>query len=150
MKLVLLGLAVAVMASVGCEREHDLNPDALHFHLAIEASNDATRLTNRFTTSGQVPNQEERDAILRLTRIALEHADMVRDIGLARMHDDMPRIFRDRFVRGLRSVASGLEARDPQLMAEGHLHLDKWADWLESHAHEIRFPSRPTALPDNR
>jgi len=144
----LLALAVAALLLVGCERDRDVNPDALHFHSAIEASNDATRLTNRFTTSGWVPSQEERDSILHLTRVALEHADLVRDIGLARMHDDMPRVFRDRFVRGLRAVASGLETRNPTLMAEGHMHLEKWADWLESHAHEIRFPPRPTALVD--
>jgi len=144
----LLALALAALLFAGCGREHDAGPDALHFHSAIQASNDATRLTNRFTTSGRVPSQEERDGILHLTRIALEHADLVRDIGLARMHDDMPRVFRDRFVRGLRAVASGLETRNPTLMAEGHMHLDKWADWLESHAHEIRFPPRPMALAD--
>ncbi len=119
--------------------------DALNFHLAIEASNAGTRLTNRFTTSGAVPTPEERALVLRHTRIAIEHSRLVRDRSLAAMHDDMPVMFRNRFERGLELVATGIESRRPDLMAEGHRHIEAWADWVESNAASIDFPPKPVA-----
>lgn len=144
----ILALAVGLLAA--CENPGEAASDAANFYLAIEASNEAVRLTNRFTTTGETPSQAERDEILRHTRVALEHAAMIRNRGLARMHDDMPRMFRERFEHGLRTVAQGLAERSPQLMGQGHEHLDRWADWLESNAHEIRFPPRPAATGGSR
>jgi hypothetical protein len=140
----------AVLALSGCQDPAERAADAANFHLAIDASNEATRITNRFTTTGTVPTEADRAAIRLQTNLALEHAIMVRDRSLAHMHDDMPRVFHDRFVRGLRTVSRGLDERSPELMADGHEHLEKWADWLEAHAHEIRFPPPPASMAASR
>jgi hypothetical protein len=140
---------LALAALAGCSDPAVEAASATNFHLAIDASNAANRLTNEVTSSGLVPTREERDTIRLHTAIALEHAELVTDRTLDRMHDDMPRIYRDAFVRGLRTVLQGLIDEDPRLLAEGHRHIDRWADWLEANAHEIQFPPRP-ATADSR
>lgn len=142
-KLLVTGL-LALAALAGCSDPGTEAASAANFHLAIDASNAANRLTNEVTSSGRVPTREERDTIRLHTAIALEHAELVDHRMLARMHDDMPRIYRDAFVRGLGTVLQGLHEEDPRLLAEGHRHIDRWADWLEANAHEIEFPPRPT------
>lgn len=146
----LLFSGLLVLATlVGCSDPGAEAASAANFHLAIDASNAANRLTNEVARTGRVATREERDAIRLHTAIALEHAELVDDRMLARMHDDMPRIYRDAFVRGLRTVLLGLSDEDPRLMAEGHRHIERWADWLEANAHEIEFPPRP-ATADSR
>jgi hypothetical protein len=131
------------LALLACAGDTVSESDARNFHLAIEASNAGTRLTNRYVTEGTTPSPEQRNLVLRHTRIALEHTRLVRDRALASMHDDMPVMFRNRFERGLELVAEGIENRRPGLMAEGHRHIEAWADWVESNAAEIRFPPKP-------
>lgn len=140
-KLVAMVLLLPVFG--GCADPAVEAASAANFYLAIDASNAANRLTNEVTSTGRVATREEREAIRLQTAVALEHADLVDNRTLARMHDDMPRIFRDAFVRGLRIILQGLDEENPQLLAEGHRHVDRWAEWLESNVHEIEFPPRP-------
>lgn len=131
----------------GCGPAPITDSDAMHFHAAIDASNAGTRLTNRYVSAGTTPTAAERGEVLHHTRVALEHTRQVRDAALAAMHDDMRVMFRSRFERGLELIVRGIEGRRPDLMAEGHRHLDAWADWIESEGASIRFPPRPVTAP---
>jgi hypothetical protein len=53
------------------------------------------------------------------------------------------RQFRDDFEAGLAQVEDALLARDPDLMAEGYERVERWLDWLETNAREVRFPPKP-------
>lgn len=139
-------LCTAALAT-GCEQEDPRLDEriaaaksAAPFYAAIEASNEATRLTNRYMSGDTPPDETELQEILQHTRAAIEHAAGLEDEVLERMHPDMREQFRNRYEASLARIADGIRNKDPDLMAEGHWMLDQWAVWIEEHTDEIRFP----------
>lgn len=142
----LLLLTIVAALAAGCGREPSFTDaevaDASAFYRAVDASNAATRLTNRYTTTGAVPSEDDLDAIRVHVRLALEAVRATRDGILDRMHPELKDMYRTEFEGGLALVDRALSDRDARMLADGYWRVERWLDWLEANADEIRFPPR--------
>lgn len=141
-----MAAALVAGALLGCDTEPrftDADREAgAAFYRAVDASNAATTLINRYTTTHRSPDPDALAAIRVHVRLARDAAAAVPDDLLERMHPDLRTLFRDEFEPALAVIDAALGARDAGLMADGYRRLERWLDWLERHAREIRYPPK--------
>jgi hypothetical protein len=134
----LLLLATACSDSGGWTQEQRLN--AQNVLLALNARNEASQLSNNLG-AGSGP-REQFNPIVAKMRTALECANAVNDDVLDKIHPELRRYWKDKFIEGLRLRLSNLESTGGNLQAEirGSGLLDEFGDWFMNNKNQIRVP----------
>ena len=109
-----------------------------HFFASMEASRAATRLL-KSSVNSSVP-QATVDEFLRLQRLALYEAALVRNDVLEKAMPGLAVVWREKYERSLKLSLRAVEQREVRgQLAASRLH-DEWVDWINSNKNNIRVP----------
>jgi hypothetical protein len=116
--------------------------NAMHFHLSMNASRAATKLTNLGSAYSTIP-QSEIVEMQRLMKIALQEAQLVQDVILDKAFPGMSKPFREKYQRSLELKLRAAE--EDYLSAvpyeiKGTTLYNEWVDWINAHNSEIQIP----------
>lgn len=141
-------LAICLLAMVtvpacsqppGWTSEEKLN--IRHYFLAAEADIAAVRLTNSGAAYSSM-SQADMKELLRLRKLALGEALLVRDEVLAKAHPEMPKHWRSEFQRSQELQIRDLEYNDPSAEAQAVVLHGRWVDWANSNRRAIKIPRK--------
>jgi hypothetical protein len=110
-----------------------------HFFASGEASKKAVRISNSGKAYSIVPAPEMVE-IIKLTKVALSEAKLVRNDVLKKAHPDLPEKYRQLYQKSLELQLSGFTSGEilKEIQA-GKLH-DSWVDWINSNNKKIKIP----------
>jgi hypothetical protein len=102
--------------------------------------NEATRLSNNLG-AGSGPREQLIPIVAKL-RAALEYANAVNDDVLDKIHPELRRYWKDKFIEGIRLRLSYLESTGGTFQAEfrGQALLDEFGDWFMKNKNKILVP----------
>jgi hypothetical protein len=138
MTLIALPLVAACSKSNDWTEEQRQNAERVI--RALEERNEATRLSNNV---GPGPGERNKYIpIIAHMRQAYDHATVVEDEVLTKIHPDLKEHWKGEFIAGLRLRLSNLEGNTGDTAAEmrGSALLDAFGEWLNAHSKEIRIP----------
>jgi hypothetical protein len=140
-QFVCIGLALWWVATPSAPTwTEDQVANAQHFSHSMEASRAATRLYNSQTPHGSVSEATVQE-LLRLRRLALEEASLVRDDVLEKAKPGLSRIWREKYQRSLEISVSAIPRGDAAGQMQAQALWSDWVDWISTNKSEIRVPT---------
>ena len=110
-----------------------------HFSASQMADLDAVRLSNA-GASYSIMSEAERNEFVRLVRVALSEAKLLRDEVLAKANRDLPKQFRTLYQQSLELRLRNLELGDITAEIKGSALHDQWVEWFNANKSVIRVP----------
>ena len=110
-----------------------------HFFASQMADLDAVRLSNA-GASYSIMSEAERNEFVRLVRVALSEAKLLRDEVLAKANRDLPKQFRTLYHQSLELRLRNLELGDITAEIKGSALHDQWVEWFNANKSVIRVP----------
>lgn len=110
-----------------------------HFFASQMADLDAVRLSNA-GASYSIMSEAERNEFVRLVRVALSEAKLLRDEVLAKANRDLPKQFRTLYQQSLELRLRNLELGDITAEIKGSALHDQWVEWFNANKSVIRVP----------
>ena len=110
-----------------------------HFFASQKADLDAVRLSNA-GASYSIMSEAERNEFVRLVRVALSEAKLLRDEVLAKANRDLPKQFRALYQQSLELRLRNLELGDITPEIKGSALHDQWVEWFNANKSVIRVP----------
>lgn len=108
-----------------------------HFFASQMADLDAVRLSNA-GASYSIMSEAERNEFVRLVRVALSEAKLLRDEVLAKANRDLPKQFRTLYQQSLELRLRNLELGDITAEIKGSALHDQWVGWFNANKSVIR------------
>lgn len=134
--------SLSVLAACG-ESAGDWKPadkeNIQHFFASQRANLEAIRLSDS-DAPYSIMSREEQNEFVRLNRVALSEARMLRDEVLAIAHRDLPKQFRTLYQQSLELRLRNLEVSDMAAEIESHALHDQWVEWFNANRSAIRIP----------
>lgn len=110
-----------------------------HFFASQKADLEAVRLSNSGAPYS-IMSGAERDEFVRLSRVALSEAMLLRDEVLAMANRDLPIQFRTLYQQSLELRLRNLEAGDMAAERESSSLHDQWVEWFNTHRSTVKIP----------
>lgn len=110
-----------------------------HFFASQKADLAAVRLANSGVAFSMM-SETERTELLRLKRLALSEAKLLKDEVLSKANRDLPQRFRELYQRSLELRLQNLEIGDIKAELEGSALHDQWVDWYNANRSAIKIP----------
>lgn len=82
----------------------------------------------------------ERKEFVRLMRVALFEAKLLRDEVLAKANEELPKQFRNLYQQSLELRLRNLELGDMTAEIKGSALHDQWVEWFNANRSAIRIP----------
>lgn len=110
-----------------------------HFFASQKADLDAVRLSNSGAPYS-IMSDAERKELVRLMRVALSEAKLLRDEVLAKANGEMPKQFRTLYQQSLELRLKNFELGDMTAEIKGSALHDQWVEWFNTNRSAIRIP----------
>jgi hypothetical protein len=127
--------AVSPLLEKGWTQEEKEN--LAHLKRGAIATCKAMILVEGFAKTGK-PTPTDTARVRDLLKEALYESKLVRDDVLAKVHTDLPRMYREKYVGALTRLLRSEATRNDAL--EAVRLLDEWEDWARAHEKDLRFP----------
>ena len=110
-----------------------------HFFASQKADLAAVRLSNSGAPFSMM-SEAERDEIVRLKRLALSEAKLLKDELLAKANGNLPQQFRALYQQSLELQLRNLEVGDIDAELKGSALHDQWVEWFNANKRAIKIP----------
>jgi len=110
-----------------------------HFLTSQKADLEAIQLSNAGTPYS-IMSEAERNELVRLKRVALSEATLLRDEVLAKANKDLPKQFRALYQQSLELRLRNLELGDNTAEIKGLALHNEWVGWFNANKGAIRIP----------
>lgn len=131
--------AVAACGDAASGWTSETKENIQHFFASQKADLEAVRLSNSGAPYS-IMSGAERDEFVRLSRVALSEAMLLRDEVLAMANRDLPIQFRTLYQQSLELRLRNLEAGDMAAERESSSLHDQWVEWFNTHRSTVKIP----------
>jgi hypothetical protein len=111
--------------------------NSAHFDRSLDFGKQAMKLVDEIKDSGDA---QSLPLILSLVRHALDEGHAVRPHVLAKLHPELPKAFREKYIRCLELWIEALESGRIDVAMNGDALMREFSAWLLAHIKDVHFP----------
>lgn len=111
-----------------------------HYFKSGDVSRKAIRILNTGASGITIISADEVKEPLKLTKLALREAKLVRDDVLAKAHPQLPQKFRELYQKSLELQVINFQTGDFGKEVEASKLHDSWVDWINANKKQIKIP----------
>ena len=87
-----------------------------------------------------VLTRDEASEIAKLLRLAISEGLLVEPEYLRRVHQELPKRYREEYLNALHMLAEGLESNNRVLTLAGTYGYNEFAEWIKDNRKNLKFP----------